>query len=109
MTGVPREPGFDRLKRRTAGVGPMPAVDASAVVDAEGKRALFSQAAPQPAAGSFLVECSRCGETSVLSAGKALRAALPSVHVPLFRRGHASWMRCPACQRRSWVSVRLQL
>ncbi|MDQ6650181.1 MAG: hypothetical protein M3Z02_08705 [Actinomycetota bacterium] len=109
MSGAQGEAGFERLRRRRPGLEPTAAVDVHSVVDAEGKRALFSQAAPQPAAGSFLVECSRCGETSVLSASKALRAALPSVHVPLFRRGHASWMRCPACQRRSWVSLRLQL
>ncbi|GAC1331860.1 MAG: hypothetical protein NVSMB13_20280 [Mycobacteriales bacterium] len=109
MSSGPGEPGFDRLRRRNPATEPTAAVDAHAVVDAEGKRALFSQVSPQPAAGSFLVECSRCGETSVLSASKALRAAVPAVHVPLLRRGHSSWMRCPACQKRSWVSLRLQL
>jgi hypothetical protein len=35
--------------------------------------------------------------------------ALPSVHLPLVRRGHPSWMRCPACARRTWVRLGLRL
>ena len=35
--------------------------------------------------------------------------ALPSVHLPFVRRGHPSWMRCPACSRRTWVKVVITL
>ncbi len=38
-----------------------------------------------------------------------LMLALPSLHLPFVRRGYPSWMRCPACDRRTWVKVVLTL
>lgn len=104
-----KDPGFDRLRRRQPDVVDEPLVTAGDVPDQEGKRALFS-AADQPAAtGGVTIECSSCGARSVVSARQAVRLALVSVHLPLLRREHASWMRCPACGRRTWVHLEIQL
>jgi hypothetical protein len=102
---------FDRLRPRDAaapapsrgpghGLGP----------DREGKRALFSADVPPsaPQFGAVSVTCSGCQATTVLTPGQALVSALRSVHLPLVRRGHPSWMRCPACGRRTWVRVGLR-
>lgn len=112
--------GFDRVRPRTT---PPPATPPTAI-DAEGKRALFSSAADMavPSVGSALVECSRCGERSVLGPLRALRASIPSIHLA-FRVGHRdevrsvglgdrdypSYMRCPACNRPSWVRFTWQV
>ncbi|MDQ1688416.1 MAG: hypothetical protein QOK42_1391 [Frankiaceae bacterium] len=95
--------GFDRLKPRSPELAGPTEVDQQH--DAAGKRALFSAAAADatPATGSVLIECSGCNERSVLSPTQALRAALPSVHLPFVKRDYPSWMRCPACQRHRWV------
>jgi len=80
--------------------------------DAEGKRALFSAAFDEPEVpplGAITVHCSGCDTTSVLTPRQALTAALPSLHLPFVRRGHPSWMRCPACGRRTWVRLGLQI
>jgi hypothetical protein len=114
-------PGFDRVRPReprAGGIGP------EIGVDAQGKRALFSRApeVASPGLGSVLVECSRCDERTVLGLNQALRQALPSVHfavrvghgstvhgISMFKRDYASFMRCPACGRPSWVRFTLQL
>jgi hypothetical protein len=93
--------GLDRVRRRGAGRGP-------AAVDAEGKRALFSPTDARPAAGSVTIDCSRCGVRSSVTPPQALRAMLPSLHLPWMRQ-HASLMRCPSCRRRTWCRVRLRL
>lgn len=111
---------FDRVRPRT---GPAPA-PAQVAVDAEGKRALFSSAVDvtTPSVGSALVECSRCGARTVLGPIRALRASLPSIHLA-FRVGHGddvhsiglgdrdypTYMRCPACNRPSWVRFTWQI
>jgi predicted RNA-binding Zn-ribbon protein involved in translation (DUF1610 family) len=81
--------------------------------DHDGRRALFTAAseAPQIAAGpgSVVISCSDCGEDTVLSATAALRHAVPSLHLPFIKRGHGSWMRCPACGKHTWVSVQIRL
>ena len=95
--------GFDRLKPRTPeSVGP---TEVEQQHDTAGKRALFSAATAdsQPAAGSIVIECSACSERSVLTPTQAVRAALPSVHLPFIKRDYPSWMRCPACKKRTWV------
>jgi predicted RNA-binding Zn-ribbon protein involved in translation (DUF1610 family) len=99
-------------------------VTGTAGQDAEGKRALFSSSAAVavPGMGSALIECSRCGERTVLRLGQALRAALPSLHlgvrvghgeevltVSVTRREYPTYMRCPACGRPSWVRFTVQL
>lgn len=110
---------FDRVRPRTGPAAPT----SQAAVDAEGKRALFTSAEVSlPGVGSALVECSRCGERTVLSPMRALRAAIPSLHLAL-RVGHGddvhaigvahrdypSYMRCPACNRPSWVRFTWQV
>jgi hypothetical protein len=97
--------GFDRLRRRTP-TAPGPRVTRrSGPPDPEGKRALFSVVEQPPPFGAFTMTCGSCGQSSVLGARQALRLALPSVHLPLLRRGHPSWMRCPVCERRTWVRM----
>jgi DNA-directed RNA polymerase subunit RPC12/RpoP len=95
--------GFDRLRPRHV------EADQSLPIspDNEGKRALFSTSTPRPARGSVTVDCSSCGERSVLSPTQATRLLLTTVHAPGLRRHHVSWVRCPACGHRSWSRLRL--
>lgn len=96
---------FDRLRPRS-----MAAQDTAPVqTDNEGKRALFSTSAPKPAFGSVTVECSNCAETSVLTPGQAGRLLLTTLHAPGLRRHHVSWVRCPACGKRSWSRLKLRV
>lgn len=97
--------GFDRLRPRTLDEEP----DTANRPDVHGKRALFSGTSAAPSFGAVTVECSRCGQESVLTPARWLRAALPSLHLPLVKRHHSSWMRCPACGTRTWVSVRFRV
>ena len=83
--------------------------------DQEGKRALFS-ATPsqvpvdsQASFGAVVVSCGRCDERTVLTPSQALHLAVPSFHLPFIKKGHGSWMRCPSCHHRTWVSVEIQL
>jgi hypothetical protein len=101
---------FDRLRPRDA-AAPAPAPRQGLGADREGKRALFSTEAPPvgaPQFGAVTVSCSACSATTVLTPRQALTAALPSVHLPLVKRGYPSWMRCPACGRRTWVRIGLR-
>ncbi len=93
---------FDRVRTRVA-----PGADGSPV-DVQGKTALFSSEAVVPNLGSVAITCSRCRNATVVSYGRAVRLALPSVHLPLVRRAYTSWMRCPACTERHWVSLRFR-
>jgi hypothetical protein len=94
--------GFDRVRPRAGGQR------RPARVDAEGKRALFSPTDATPAAGAVTVDCSACGTRSSLAPLQAIRVLVPGLHLPIPRR-HASLVRCPACGRRTWCRVRLQL
>ena len=97
---------FDRVRSR---VPQAPARTAVTPVDVEGKRALFSSAPPRPPLGSVVVECGGCRQTSVLAPGKeALRALLPSLHLPLVARNR-SFLRCPSCGRWEWSHVSFRL
>ena len=100
------ESGFDRLRQRggtTAGAAPLR-------VDPQGRQSLYSVPSGQPPApGALTISCSSCGERSVVTPRQLLLLALPSLHLPMIRRGHPSWMRCPACDRRTWVKVVLTL
>lgn len=108
MSTSRRGTDFSRIKplstsRDEAGAGPR---------DYEGRRALFTpdEVAPDIAGtGSVTISCSSCGEETVLSPAAALKHAVPSLHLPFLKREHGSWMRCPACQARHWVSVRIAL
>ena len=95
--------GFDRLRTRTG------RRDVRAPADPQGKQALYSVTEQPPVPGAVTVDCSSCGERSVVTPRQLVTLALPSVHLPLLRRGHPSWMRCPACRRRTWVRVALAL
>lgn len=83
--------------------------------DQEGKRALFSATpidAPVESSASFgavVVSCGRCDESTVLTPAQAIQLAVPSFHVPFLKKDHGSWMRCPSCHERTWVSVEIQL
>lgn len=94
--------GFDRLRPRRPGPAVVPA-------DPLGRRALYSVAEQAPALGAVTIDCSSCGLTSVVTPRALLGLAVPSLHLPIVRRGHSSWMRCPACRRRTWVRVGLRL
>jgi hypothetical protein len=99
------DPGFDRLRPRggtTSGAAPLR-------VDPQGRQSLYSVSGQPPAPGAVTISCSSCGENSVVTPRRLVRLALPSLHLPLVRRGHPSWMRCPACHRRTWVKVVLTL
>lgn len=102
--------GFDRLRHRSPN---RPRRDARLdQQDADGRRALFSPSpvtGSQAAFGSVSIECSRCRKVSTLSAVQAMKAATPSVALPLLRGKFCWWMRCPACQQRTWVSLRVNL
>jgi predicted RNA-binding Zn-ribbon protein involved in translation (DUF1610 family) len=111
---------FDRLKPRTSADD-----TGSTLHDSEGKRALFSSNAPEaelPNSGSVSVECSRCGEVTVMSPFAAMRAIFPSLvlsvgvgrgeqesTVGVLRRHHGALMRCPACGRGSWTRLTVRL
>ncbi len=114
--------GFDRLRPRAPEAEAQVARPGEARPDAEGKRALFSPAEGVPAGGSVSIDCSRCGATTVLSPGQALRAVLPSLHlgvafarrdgetmVSLTRRRYPSFLRCPACAKAAWTRLTLRL
>jgi hypothetical protein len=76
--------------------------------DPMGRMALFSSTEPEPAPGRtdvLVLECSSCLTESPVSPSGLLRAALPlSVHLPFVKRFH-SYMRCPACGRRTWLRL----
>ncbi len=120
--GGPRVNGFDRLRPRAPEAEAQVARPGETRPDAEGKRALFSPAEGVPAGGSVSIECSRCGATTVLSPGQALRTLLPSLHLGvafarrdgetqlgLTRRRYPSLLRCPACSRPSWSRLTLRV
>jgi hypothetical protein len=79
--------------------------------DPLGRMALYSDPEPEPdpaAAEFLLLECSACLAETPVSPLDLARAALPfSLHLPLVRRYH-SFMRCPACGRRTWVRLRVR-
>ena len=100
--------GFDRLRRRSPGTG-VPTGPPPLRVDPEGRSSLYSLSPQAPAPGAVTVTCSECGETTTVSPRRLAALALPSLHLPLLRRDHPSWMRCPACDRRTWVKIVITL
>ena len=90
---------FDRVRTRAADD---PSV---APVDVQGKSSLFSRAAVTPSLGSVAITCSECHNATVVSYARAVKLAVPSVHLPVVRRAYPSWMRCPACIERHWVKI----
>jgi uncharacterized protein with PIN domain len=101
---VKRDKGFDRIRPRVDGAasgGPRP--------DPQGRQALFTDSPDIPAMGAVTVTCSSCGQTSALNLRQAAMALLPSAHLPLLRKDHPSFLRCPACKKLTWVKVGLQI
>jgi hypothetical protein len=97
----PASSGGGQIPRRRT---PMP----GARVDREGKDALFSNQTPPLGGvplGALTVACSACRVTTTVTLAQAVLSAIPSVHLFLIRRRYPSWMRCPACHRRTWVSL----
>jgi len=101
------EEGFDRLRRRS--VDPPAAGERPAASYPMGRRALYSVAEQPPALGAVEIECSRCGQTTVVTPRALVGLAMPSLHLPFLRRRHSSWLRCPACRTRTWVRLGLRL
>ncbi|WP_241251239.1 hypothetical protein [Candidatus Protofrankia californiensis] len=106
--------GFDRLRPRSA--QPPPATLERSVTpitvgrDVHGKRVLYSGVRPVgPVASGLDVLCSRCGQTTTIRPRGAVALLTPSVHVPLPRLRYRSLLRCPACQRITWVRIRLRV
>lgn len=97
--------GFDRLRPRSPYRAQERAVTSSR--DTEGTRVLFSGATPARTMGRVSIDCSSCRRVTSVSLLSAARLALPSLHLPLVRRGHWSWMRCPSCGRRTWMRLQL--
>lgn len=81
-------------------------------VDREGKDALFSQQTPPLGGvplGALTVSCSACRVTTTVTLAQAVLSAVPSLHLYLVRKRYPSWMRCPACHRRTWVRLGIRL
>ena len=103
-----RDSGFDRIRPRAVAPEPEPVVS-EMPTDHAGRQALWSDVVEPPSFGSVTIACSTCAQTSVVGSGAAARAAVPSLHLPFIRREHWSWMRCPACSRRTWVRLGVRL
>lgn len=101
--------GLDRVRPRTA--EPPPATTVGEIRDQDGKRALFSLTpeTKSTAFGSVTIACGSCGTESVLTPRQAVRAVLPSLHLPVLRRQFPSYLRCPACSKFSWTRLSVQL
>lgn len=73
---------------------------AGALGEAEGKEALFADH------GDVAIECSRCGRTTLVPWSDVVRRVLRlSVWIPGIH--YSRRLQCPACDRRSWVRLRL--
>jgi hypothetical protein len=101
--------GFDRLRRRGDLSASRQRASARRRADPQGHQALYSTLVEQPAPGAVTVECSSCGASTNVTPRRLLKLAFPSMHLPVLRRGHSSWMRCPACHRRTWVRLVITL
>lgn len=94
---------FDRVRPREAsGAG------RAKTTDREGKRALFSEVAAPPTAGSVALDCSRCDARSVVSMAALVRISFPAVPAVVPGRGVRANMKCPACQERSWLTLSMR-
>lgn len=110
------DPAFDRVRPRAAGSGASARAAAPGArrgdeprgIDIQGKSALFSAETVNPSLGTVAITCSGCHVATRTSYLRALRCALPSLHLVVLRRDYPSWMRCPACGERRWVHVRFR-
>lgn len=102
MTDSAAGQSFDRLRPRDGAVAGQ-----AKATDREGKRALFSDVAAPPSAGSVALECSRCDARSVVSMATLWRVSFPAVPAVIPGQGVRANMKCPACGDRSWLTVSL--
>jgi hypothetical protein len=73
--------------------------------DPQGRLALYSSVEPEAPAASLVLACSSCLSETPVTPFELLRACLPfSLHLPFVRRYH-SYLRCPACGRRTWTRL----
>jgi hypothetical protein len=100
---------FDRIKPRPAAPAPRRRESTPQPrPDRDGKRALFSADVPPAATvpfGALTVTCKDCRVTTAMTFAAAIAAAVPSLHLFLVKKDYPSWMRCPACKRRTWVRL----
>lgn len=69
------------------------------------KHALYTKAERKP--GTCTIECSSCREETRVSLIELAALLFPvNFHVPLLKYHH-SWMRCPACGKRTWVRIHI--
>ena len=103
-----RRTGLDRIRPRgeAAGTAAQDEVAPATERDPLGRAALYSSGPkrPEPAFGTFLLECSACRRETPVTAGDLIRLGIPSLHLPFLRR-FPSLMRCPACGRRTWLRI----
>lgn len=116
MSTGKRRPGTDLSRLPRAADPGVPITSSTSVPDQQGRRALFSAGSadvvadpPSAVRGGVVVDCGSCGERTVLSPSAVVGHAVPSLHLPYLKPGHGSWMRCPACRQRTWVSLSVQL
>ena len=109
MSDGSRDHGFDRLRPRAPEAVPGEPAFGEGLRDPQGRRSLFSVAEQPPSMGAVTLECSGCDATSVVTVRSAMSLAVPSLHLPLIKRDYPSWMRCPACRRRTWVRLGLKV
>jgi hypothetical protein len=105
---------FDRLRKRNAWAETTDEVTTRRS-DPAGKQALYSANRVQrdqvrTGAGPRLeISCSKCGVASAVDPLSAIGLLIPSLHLPVIKRGAASWMKCPACRDRTWVSLSVHI
>ena len=68
----------------------------------DGKEALYSTGPAER--GTVVVQCSSCqARTRINLTDLAMRMATLSAWLPA--RRHPHWLRCPACERRTWCRI----
>lgn len=71
--------------------------------DAPGRHALYSASERKPL--TCTVECSACREETRVTYVELAALLFPiHFHLPLIRY-YQSWLRCPACGKRTWCRV----
>jgi hypothetical protein len=68
-----------------------------------GKYALYTRTERKPR--TVTIECSGCREETRVSLVELAALMFPvHLHLPVLKY-HSSWMKCPACGRRTWVRM----
>lgn len=104
--------GFERIRHRRQGGG-APMTRASRPRDPDGRDRLYSGVDPDAEPGcrplpfAAVIECSDCYQRSTFTLPRAVLRCVPGFHLPWLKRGHGSFMRCPACHHFRWMSVKV--